>query len=92
MDASYALLGAPFAVGLASIGPGIGIGLLSAAFFNGVSRQPEVQGKLQPLLFVCIAFVELLGLLGFVAYFLMIMNPSTIQALSAVSGGAAPAH
>ncbi|MBY0450306.1 MAG: ATP synthase F0 subunit C [Cyanobacteria bacterium] len=70
MDLSSALLGGPLAVGLASIGPGIGIGLLSAAFFNSVARQPEVQGKLQPLLFTCIAFIELLGLLGFVAYFL----------------------
>lgn len=69
-DLANALLGAPLAVGLASVGPGIGIGLLSAAFFNSVARQPEVQGNLQPLLFVCIAFVELLGLLGFVAYFL----------------------
>jgi F-type H+-transporting ATPase subunit c len=63
-DASFA----PLAVGLASLGPGIGIGLLSAAFFNSVARQPSAQDKLQPLLFVCIAFVELLGLLGFLAF------------------------
>ena len=80
MDTATALLGACLAVGLASLGPGIGIGLLSSAFFNGVSRQPEVQGNLQPMLFACIAFVELLGLFGFVAYFLIAFKIAPVMA------------
>ncbi|MEZ4573717.1 MAG: ATP synthase F0 subunit C [Vampirovibrionales bacterium] len=50
------------AVGLASIGPGIGIGMLTAAYFNAVARQPEVQGNLLIYFFIPLAMVELLGL------------------------------
>lgn len=62
---------APFAVGLAGIGPGIGIGLMTAAFFNSVARQPEAQGRLSSFYFITLGVVELLGLLGFVAFFMM---------------------
>ncbi len=57
-------------VGLASLGPGIGIGLLAAAYCNSVSRQPEVQGKLFPHAILFAGLVEALGLLGFVSLFL----------------------
>jgi F-type H+-transporting ATPase subunit c len=58
-------------VGLAALGPGIGIGMIGAAFANSVARQPEVQGKITPILFAFAAMVELLGLFGFLAF---IMN------------------
>ena len=35
--------------GLAAIGPGIGIGLIFAAYISGVARQPEARGMLQPI-------------------------------------------
>jgi len=63
-----ALLSGPIAVGLASLGPAIGIGMLTAAYFNSVSRQPEVQGNLTTFFFIPLAMVELLGLLGFIAF------------------------
>ncbi len=66
-----ALLAGPFAVGLASVGPGIGIGLMTAAYFNSVARQPEVQGSLTPYYFITIGIVELLGLFGFVTFFML---------------------
>lgn len=65
-----AMLSGPLAVGLASIGPGIGIGLLTAAYFQAVARQPEVQGNLQIYFFIPLAMVELLGLFGFITFFL----------------------
>jgi F-type H+-transporting ATPase subunit c len=43
MTGSIAYLG----YGLAAIGPGIGIGLIFAAYINGVARQPEARGMLQ---------------------------------------------
>ncbi len=66
-----ALLASPFAVGLASIGPGIGIGLMTSAYFNSIARQPEVQGSLTPYYFITLGVVELLGLFGFVAFFML---------------------
>ena len=69
--AGAALLGGPFAVGMAAIGPGIGIGLMTAAFFNASARQPEMQGSLTTYYFITLGVVELRGLFGFVTYFLL---------------------
>lgn len=68
---SAALFAGPFAVGLAGIGPGIGIGLMTAAYFNSVARQPEVQGSLTAYYFITLGVVELLGLFGFVSFFML---------------------
>jgi F-type H+-transporting ATPase subunit c len=66
-----ALLTGPLAVGLASLGPAIGIGYMTAAYFNSVARQPEVQASLTPQYFITLGVVELLGLFGFVSFFLL---------------------
>ena len=42
--------------GLAAIGPGIGIGLIFAAYIAGVARQPEAQGRLQTIALLGFAF------------------------------------
>ena len=39
-----AAIGAGFAYGLAAIGPGVGIGLIFAAYINGVARQQAQAG------------------------------------------------
>ncbi|MDX2084896.1 MAG: ATP synthase F0 subunit C [Candidatus Melainabacteria bacterium] len=65
-----AMLAAPFAVGLAGIGPAIGISLMTSAYFNSVARQPEVQGSLTTYYFITLGVVELLGLFGFVAFYM----------------------
>jgi F-type H+-transporting ATPase subunit c len=70
-----AMLTAPFAVGLAGIGPAIGICLMTSAFFNSTARQPEVQGSLVPYYFITLGVVELLGLFGFVAFFMAYGDP-----------------
>ena len=56
--------------GLAAIGPAIGVGLIFAAYMQAVSRQPEAQRVLQPMLFMGFAVVEALAILGFVMFFL----------------------
>ena len=56
--------------GLAAIGPGIGVGLIFAAYISGVARQPEARGMLQPLAFLGFALAEALALIGLVAPFI----------------------
>ena len=56
--------------GLATVGPGIGIGLIAAAYCNSVARQPEIQGKIFPHAFVFIGMVELLGFMGLIGFYL----------------------
>ena len=56
--------------GLAAIGPGVGIGLIFAAYINGVARQPEAQGRLQNIAILGFALAEALAIFGLVLYFL----------------------
>ena len=53
--------------GLATLGPGIGIGLLVAKTQESVARQPEVAGQLRVNMFIGMALVEALCLIGLVA-------------------------
>lgn len=55
--------------GLATLGPGLGIGLIGAKNQEATARQPELKGYLRVNMFLSIAFTEALGLLGFVAGF-----------------------
>ncbi|MDR2722629.1 MAG: ATP synthase F0 subunit C [Cellulomonadaceae bacterium] len=56
--------------GLATLGPGIGLGILIGKTVEGMARQPEASGQLRSTMFIGVAFVEMLALLGFVAGFL----------------------
>ena len=53
--------------GLATLGPGLGLGILFGKAMESTARQPEVSGKIQMIMFIGLALVEVLGLLGFVA-------------------------
>lgn len=50
--------------GLAAIGPGIGIGLIFAAYISGVARQPEARGVLQQIAILGFALAEALAIIG----------------------------
>ena len=56
--------------GLATLGPGIGLGILIGKALEGMARQPEVANTLRTNLFIGVAFVEVLALLGLIAGFL----------------------
>ena len=57
--------------GLAAIGPGIGIGLIFAAYIQGVARQPEAQGRLQTIAFLGFALAEALAIIGIALAFVI---------------------
>ncbi|MCL1869400.1 MAG: ATP synthase F0 subunit C [Promicromonosporaceae bacterium] len=57
--------------GLAAVGPGIGLGILIGKTIEGMARQPEVSGQLRTTMFIGVAFVEVLALLGLVAGFIV---------------------
>lgn len=57
--------------GLSAIGPGIGVGLIFAAYINGTARQPEARGLLQPIAFLGFALAEALALFGLVLAFVL---------------------
>ena len=55
--------------GLSAIGPGVGIGLIFAAYINGVARQPEARGMLQSIAILGFALAEALAIFGLVLAF-----------------------
>lgn len=66
LASSTAVTGSLSAVGygLAAIGPGIGVGLIFAAYIQSSARQPESAGFNRANLFLGMAVVEALALLG----------------------------
>lgn len=52
--------------GLCVIGAALGIGMAATATANGMSRQPEVEGRLFTVFILASAFIEALCLIGFV--------------------------
>jgi F-type H+-transporting ATPase subunit c len=67
LDGSLNMIG----YGLAAIGPGIGIGLIFAAYINGVARQPEARGTLQTIAFLGFALAEALAIIGIALAFVL---------------------
>ena len=67
MEGNIAILG----YGLSAIGPGIGVGLVFAAYINGTARQPEMQSRLQPIAFLGFALAEALAIIGIALAFVL---------------------
>lgn len=67
------LLAAAIAIGLAALGAGIGIGLIVGRTVEGIARQPELRSTLTTTMFIGIAFVEALAIMGVVISF-MVLN------------------
>jgi ATP synthase, F0 subunit c len=63
-------LAAALAVGLGALGAGIGNGLIVSKTVEGISRQPELQSKLQTTMFIGVGIVEVVPIIGVVIGFL----------------------
>ncbi|WP_040207004.1 F0F1 ATP synthase subunit C [Neobacillus jeddahensis] len=73
MTGSIGILAAAIAIGLAAIGAGIGNGLIVGRTVEGIARQPELRGVLQTTMFIGVALVEALPIIGVVIAF-MVLN------------------
>ena len=51
-------------MGLAAIGSGVGIGMLGGKYLGGVARQPELQPMLLTQLFIVLALVDAVPIIG----------------------------
>lgn len=56
--------------GLATLGPGIGLGMMIGKTQEATARQPEMAGPLRINMFIGMALVEALGLIGLATGFL----------------------
>nr|YP_009424028.1 ATP synthase CF0 subunit III [Schizaea elegans]APT66023.1 ATP synthase CF0 subunit III [Schizaea elegans] len=70
------VVAAGLAVGLASIGPGVGQGTAAGQAVEGIARQPEAEGKTRGMSSSSSAFMEALTIYGLVvALVLSFANP-----------------
>ncbi|MFZ4665029.1 MAG: ATP synthase F0 subunit C [Prochlorotrichaceae cyanobacterium] len=74
--AAASVIAAALAVGIGSIGPGIGQGTAAGQAVEGIARQPEAEGKIRGTLLLSLAFMEALTIYGLViSLVLLFANP-----------------
>lgn len=67
-------LAAGIGAGLVVIGAGYGIGRLAGSALEGMSRQPEVAGKIQTGMIIAAALIEGIGLFALVIDILLVFK------------------
>lgn len=71
-----ALIGAGVAVGLAAVGGGIGDGVVTSKFVEGIARQPEAKGTLMTNMFISVALIEAVPIITIgIAMIFLYANP-----------------
>ena len=63
---SAKLIGAAIAMGLGSLGPGIGLGILASKALEAIGRNPEAQSKVQTTMILAIAVTEAVAIYALV--------------------------
>lgn len=63
---SMKMLAAAIAIGLGSVGPALGIGMLAAKGMEAIGRNPEASGKIQTGMILAIAFCEAIAIYALV--------------------------
>ena len=71
-----ALIGAGITMGLASIGAGIGDGLVTSKFIEGIARQPEAKNTLFMNTLISVGLIEAMPIIATVnALIMLYANP-----------------
>jgi F-type H+-transporting ATPase subunit c len=67
-------LAAAIAIGLSALGAGFGNALIVSKTVEGMARQPEASGMLRTTMFIGIAFVEAIPIMGVVVAFIALFQ------------------
>jgi F-type H+-transporting ATPase subunit c len=74
-------------IGLGALGVGIGMGILGGRFLEGSARQPELAPMLRTQMFLVIAFLDAIAMIGVgVALLFAFANPFIGQLQNATGG------
>jgi F-type H+-transporting ATPase subunit c len=71
---AVAFLGAAFAIGIGTIGPALGQGMVGAQALKSLGENPEARGKIQTTLLLGLAMIETLALFCFVIALMLIFR------------------
>lgn len=64
-------IAAALAIGLSTIGPGIGQGVAAGKALEGMARQPEMVGDLRTNMLIALAMMEAMAIYGLVIAFML---------------------
>ena len=74
-------------IGLGALGVGVGMGLLGGRFLEGAARQPELAPMLQVKMFIVVALLDAVAMIGVgIALFFTFANPFVGQLQNALGG------
>jgi F-type H+-transporting ATPase subunit c len=73
-DEGARLIAAALAVGLAAVGPGVGIGIIFSGALQAMGRNPEAEGTLRTYMLLGFALTESLFIFGLVVSLLIAFN------------------
>lgn len=65
-DQAFRFLASAIAIGIGSIGPGLGIGILTAKAMEALGRNPEAEGAIRTNMILGIAFAEAIAIYALV--------------------------
>ena len=74
-----ALIGAGITMGLASIGAGIGDGLVTSKFIEGIARQPEAKNTLFMNTLISVGLIEAMPIIATVIALIMLYATPLIK-------------
>lgn len=74
-----ALIGAGITMGLASIGAGIGDGLVTSKFIEGIARQPEAKNTLFMNTLISVGLIEAMPIIATVIALIMLYSNPLIK-------------
>jgi F-type H+-transporting ATPase subunit c len=66
------LLAAGLCMGIGSLGPALGLGMLLSKAYESIARQPEVSGDIRTNMFIGIGVTEAVALYAFVISLILI--------------------
>jgi F-type H+-transporting ATPase subunit c len=74
-------------IGLGALGVGIGMGLLGGRFLEGAARQPELAPMLRTQMFLVVALLDAIAMIGVgIGLFFAFANPFIGQLETALGG------
>lgn len=74
-------------IGLGALGVGVGMGLLGGRFLEGAARQPELAPMLRTQMFLVVALLDAVAMIGVgVALLFAFANPFITQLQDALAG------
>ena len=65
-------LAAALAIGLGSLGPGLGLGMIGARAMEALGRNPEAKGPIQTNMILAIAFAEAIAIYALIVAIMLI--------------------